>query len=314
MALMASMQQRVFLFVVGLLVCGWSHDIHAQADAPPAAPAPPPPTSTPPAPPPSAAPTTTPPDDANDLVEQAETYAEDATEADTASEAEDAADRVHLVADQVAAQGGDKGKKEALDKLEEKARRAVAEKQEIEHEKKKAEESLCSASSDNPQAVKSLCLVFGLFAASLSVVRVEGEGLPSPSGFYSGQSSHHLTSIAVPFAGARWVPLKSVGYVSLDVAAYSAFLTQNLNASTPTGRKEPCSSTATDFASRLPCEANAPVFPYLGAYLGITVGKSGLAYVTLIPFTLGLAQVGTSTALRGYMGWSVGVIQLNGSL
>ena len=164
-----------------------------------------------------------------------------------------------------------------------------------------------------------MCLVYGLFAATLSTISVNGEGSGGPASVFSGQSSHHLASVAVPFAGVRllpqnWFGVKDWGFISLDVAGYSAFLTSNLGSASSSTPTQSCSSTNTDFTSRLPCQANASVNPYLGTYVGITVGKSTLAYVTIIPFTLGIAQVGSESALRVYTGWSLGALQINGSL
>lgn len=176
-----------------------------------------------------------------------------------------------------------------------------------------ADASLCGTSASTGKA-SWLCISYGLFAASLSVVQV-GTGVGTG---LSGSSNHHLTSVAVPFAAVRVLPWEGLwgvgGYVSLDVALYSAFLTQSLGAGSPTATKQSCSTAGGDFESKLPCEANASLQPYAGAYVGITVGNSKLAYLTLIPFTTGLAQVGTAPGLQWYSGWSLGVIQLNGNL
>lgn len=203
--------------------------------------------------------------------------------------------------------------KKAIDILQptaaEPAAQALKTAQQAYEEKKRAENSLCgiAASGDGP---RSVCLVYGLFAAALSKVRVTGEG---------SEAAQRLTSIAVPFAGVRLIPqlwfgLNEWGIVSLDIAGYSAFLSQSVTATTPSVTKTSCSRGGGDFEAKLPCEANGQIHPYLGGYVGVTVGRSGLAYVTIIPFTLGLAQVGAVAELRTYYGWSVGAIQLNGNL
>jgi hypothetical protein len=300
------MRTRTTLAAVGFIaVLEWSPVLTAQTPSPPAAT---------PAPPPSVAPTSSqasepPAPNVDILVQAAQAGAAEAALATTSSEAKAPAGRASDAAKAVAGMAATPAQKSAANSASNSAQDAVA--------KKQAAESLCSAVDDSTSP-KAVCLVYGLFAASLSVVSVNGEG-SSSAGFVSGESSHHLTSIAVPFAGIRFLPqvwfgAKSWGVISLDIAGYSAFLTQNLGATGPAHTKVSCSSTGSDFVARLPCEADAPVIPYVGAYLGITFGQTKLAYVSLIPFTVGLAQVGSTAGLRGYTGWSVGALQINGSL
>jgi hypothetical protein len=149
----------------------------------------------------------------------------------------------------------------------------------------------------------------------LSEVSVNGEGGASGS---IGQSSHHLASVAVPFAALRllpWVvPWPKLGIISLDFSIYSAFITQNLGATTPSAQVVSCSSVNGDFAQKLPCLGNAPIQPYAGLFAGLTIGKSSLAYLTIVPYTIGLGQVGSMPGLRTYSGWMIGAVQLNGNL
>jgi len=272
----------------------------------------PPPTG--PAPPPAAPPPSAPPPPAEDqdqaLVQQAQASSAAAVMAPSTSEAKAHAKVATSAASQLDAS------KTATPQDKAKANQAANVAQQSATQKQTSD-SLCGALSDGVTP-KSVCFVYGLFAASLSFVNVVGEGSGTGSVF-SGQSNHHLTSIAVPFAGIRFLPqvwagVKTWGFISLDIAGYSAFLSQNLGSASPSAAKVSCSTVGGDFTLRLPCEANAAVEPYLGAYVGVTVGKSGLAYLTLIPFTFGIAQVGIDSGLRGYSGWSVGALQINGNL
>jgi hypothetical protein len=105
-----------------------------------------------------------------------------------------------------------------------------------------------------------------------------------------------------------------LGIISVDISLYSAFLTQNIGATTPSTQVVSCSTANGDFAQKLPCQGNAPIQPYAGLFAGITIGKSSLAYLTLIPWTIGVGQVGTMPGLRTYSGWMIGAVQLNGNL
>jgi hypothetical protein len=103
--------------------------------------------------------------------------------------------------------------------------------------------------------------------------------------------------------------------VSIDLSAYSAFLTQNIGATTSSGQIMSCSASDGGFAQKLPCQGNATIQPYVGLFAGVTIGKTKLAYLTVIPWsTIGLGQVGTMPGLHTYWGWMLGAIQLNGSL
>ena len=286
----------------------------AQGSPPPASPPPAPAPTPAPAFPPAPAPT--PPDPAvQALVQSAQAASTAAIMAPTASEAKAQVKVAQALSDQVqAAPTATQQQKDATTKSVSSAKITVTTKQ--------TDESLCGSvdatAPDGAANPRSVCFVYGLFAASLSFVNVAGEGSAAGSVF-SGQSNHHLTSIAVPFAGLRLLPqvmagVKNWGFISIDIAGYSAFLSQNLGSTGPSATKVSCSSASSDFTMRLPCEANAAVSPYVGAYAGVTVGKAGLAYLTLIPFTFGLAQVGVNSGLHVYSGWSIGALQLNGSL
>jgi hypothetical protein len=249
------------------------------------------------------------------LVQSAQASSAAALLAPSASESKSQAKAAQAVSDQVQASASATPQQKAAA-----AKSVTAAQQSVTN--KQTSESLCGAvdstATDSAAHPRSVCFVYGLFAASLSFVNVDGEGSGTGSVF-SGQSNHHLASIAVPFAGVRllpqvWAGVDNWGFLSIDISGYSAFLSQNLGTSSPTSSKAACSSTNSDFAQRLPCEANATVTPYLGAYVGVTVGKSGLAYLTLIPFTFGMAQVGVDSGLHVYSGWSVGALQINGSL
>lgn len=110
---------------------------------------------------------------------------------------------------------------------------------------KQTNDSLCGALSDGVTP-KAVCFAYGLFGASLSFVNVVGEG-STTSSVFTGQSNHHLTSVAVPFAGIRFLPpvwagVTNWGFVSIDIAGYSAFLSQNLGSTSPSGAKVSCSN------------------------------------------------------------------------
>jgi hypothetical protein len=169
-----------------------------------------------------------------------------------------------------------------------------------------AKDSICKENAKGrPQ---TLCGTYGMFAATLSYVMVWN----SFSDFSGATTRPHLPSVAVPDVALRWLPSQDVGWVALEIGAYTSFLTQSLTAASPSVTKVACTRNASEYENRLPCEANANVYPYLALYLGATVGKAGIGYLTVAPVNFGIAQVGSSSALRPYFGITVGALQLNG--
>lgn len=173
-------------------------------------------------------------------------------------------------------------------------------------QKERWSQSLCGLGSDGGKL--SMCMVYGLFAATLS--RVSAFEKRELDG---GRTQKRLASIAVPFAALRFVPLPSkYGFVSVDIGGYSAFLTKNLGSTAPSVDRLSCARNGGEFESKLPCEANAELYAYAAFYAGITVGKDGIGYISVVPFTAGLAQVGTNRDLRGFYGVMLGLLQISG--
>jgi hypothetical protein len=165
-----------------------------------------------------------------------------------------------------------------------------------------ATSAICGA--DDHGRLRQWCGTYGLFAAALSYVSVRG-----PDGW---TARNHLVSVAVPSVAFRFLPIPSVGWFALDLGLYSAFLTQSIAYQAPTNAKTACTPNPNDFENKLPCEANATVYPYLAGYFGASLGKSGVGFLTIAFPSVGLAQLGSDTTLRLYMGITVGALQLNG--
>ncbi len=180
-----------------------------------------------------------------------------------------------------------------------------------------ASDALCGE-ADGGGEPRRLCFVFGLFTAALSRVVVSGEdGTGALSPYFGGRTSRQLAAAAIPATAARVVPIDSAPYVSIDLGVYSAFLSPRLEtASTQSSStsKTSCSSTAGNFEKNLPCQANAPLNPYAAFYLGATFGKENVGYVSFLPITLGLGTVGDSKKMTSFYGWTLGMVQLNGTL
>ncbi len=164
-----------------------------------------------------------------------------------------------------------------------------------------APDTMCGA--DDKGRPKKICGTFGIFAAALSYVWVWTDAT-------NITSRPHLASVGVPSVALRYVPW-TTGWVSLEWGGYSAFLTKSLTASSPAGTKSACVRSPSDYENRLPCEANPDAYPYLGTYVGATVGRSGVGFLTIAP-TLGVAQLGSASALRPYFGLTIGILNING--
>jgi len=170
--------------------------------------------------------------------------------------------------------------------------------------RKGAEETICG--KDSKGRPGSTCLSFGVFGAMLSYLWVWNAS--------SFTSRPRFADVVVPAVAGRWEPWseQGVGWVALEVGAYTTFLSRSLVASSPTTTKMACNQSASEYEKRLPCEANSAVYPYMAGYVGATFGRAGLGYLTIAPLTLGVAQVGSRQALRGYFGTTVGALQING--
>jgi hypothetical protein len=175
-------------------------------------------------------------------------------------------------------------------------------------------DALCGVSGSES---RKACFYFGVFTAALSRVVVNGEdGTSSANSYWGGKSARQIGAVAVPNAGLRWLPLWT--FVSVDFGVYSAFVSPKLEAAQSTSiqgaKGGPCSLRAEDFERDLPCQGNATLTPYAAAYLGITLGRKNLGYATLMPLTLGLGTLDDAKSLKTFFGWTLGVLQLNGTL
>jgi hypothetical protein len=228
-----------------------------------------------------------------------------------ASRAEDAARRTRSVADKTAIAD--------VQKIAAHAEKCAQAARSIAASKERLAGSLCGLRDDGTP--RTTCGVAGVFGATLSQMF-----WTSPMGAYGGSSTQRLASVAVPFAAWRWAPLFERepleaedperlygGYVAFEIGAYSAFLTKALAAADPDPTLSSCSRDGGDFERRLPCQANAAIYPYLGTYAAMTAGRSGVGYITISPVTLGLAQVGAEKGLRWFAGWMMGIFQINGA-
>jgi len=163
-----------------------------------------------------------------------------------------------------------------------------------------ANESMCGA--DDLGLPKSSCGIYGVSAAALSYLwAFSGSGV---------DEGRQLASVGVPAAAYRAV---LNNWVALDVGGYSAFISKSLASATPSADRVACSKSPTDYENRLPCEASNQMYPYFGAYLGFTMGRKGVGFLTVTPITAGIAQLGTRATLMPYFGLSIGALQLNGS-
>lgn len=254
---------------------------------------------------------------------------EDATRA--ADLASGAADDARRIADQVEKKYGTsvvgsvmaevRGVSQGADDVEAMAASAKLELQ----RKESASTALCGANST--LHARPLCVYYGIYTATLSQVRVKGEPGSTVEPFWGGQSRHRLASVAVPTVGVRlrlpypvvWylTKWKQLKFASLDLGVYSAFISPTVSegGAAVKGSAEPsCSKSNGEFETRLPCQGNASVSPYAAGYFGVTFGKSGIGYVSLMPITVGVGQVGTEGSLRTFSGWTVGLIELHGTL
>jgi hypothetical protein len=226
---------------------------------------------------------------------------DDARAASTLDDAKAAAKRAQDAAANALAKhtesGGDKDVDAAWKEADDRAAAANAEVD----SRTSATSSICGA--DDKGRLRHICGTYGLSAGALSFVAVR-----TPDGW---TTQNHLLSVAVPSAAFRLVIIPQ-GWLSFDIGLSSAFLTQSLAYGAPSTSKTACTVGANVFENKLPCEANAVVYPYMAGYAGFTAGKSGIGFITIAPITAGMAQVGSDTTLRFYIGFSVGVLQLNG--
>jgi hypothetical protein len=118
-----------------------------------------------------------------------------------------------------------------------------------------------------------------------------------------------LVSIAVPYAGVRWIPSLNVSYLAVDLSVYSAYFT---SASSDLSTKATtCTAGMNQLERLLPCEANPQMRPYAAMQLGVTIGRSGIGYVTASPISFGIAQIGNQ-GLAPYYGMVVSSLQITG--
>src|SRR6185369_7045582 len=118
------------------------------------------------------------------------------------------------------------------------------------------------------------------------------------------------------FAAVRWLPspLHAPSFAIDLVGAYSSFLTTTaLQKANPQVTKMPCSSSGNQFDLHLSCQANANEVPYGAFYvLGFVAGTKGLSYVELVPFSIGIGQLGSDQSLRPFLGAMLNVLQVSG--
>lgn len=206
---------------------------------------------------------------------------------------------------------------------------AIAEVVDVELRKegeKRAEGALCGRAqgeprTNQPAAPRSMCFFYGIFTASLSRVSVFGESGSTPkSPYWGGETAHQIAAIVVPVAGVRLIPFHdSQGYIALDLGAYSSTFSPRIRTREGAESSAPeatisCSRAGGEFEKRLPCEGNVTLNPYLAGFIGVTIGRNGLGYLSAIPFTIGFGTLGREATLRGYYGWTVGFAQLHGRL
>jgi hypothetical protein len=174
-------------------------------------------------------------------------------------------------------------------------------------EQTEGSDSICGLDEETG-GTRPACLTYGVISASLSYVVTPWTG---------GSGSNQLVAIASPFGAFRVLPSPvRAPSVGIDViGVYSSFLSATtLQRTTGTSTKAPCSSNGSTFDLKLSCEANADVRSYASLYaLGLTIGKKNLSYVQVVPFTIGLGQLGSDTRLRPYIGSMVGVLQVTGA-
>lgn len=179
-----------------------------------------------------------------------------------------------------------------------------------------ADEALCGANATQT-ASQSTCFFYGLFTASLSRVTIAGEdGTGTGNPYWGGRSARQIGAVAVPTAGARYVP-PVLPYISIDAGVFSSFVSPKLQSNEPTSTASPaetCSEKDGEFEARLPCQGNAALNPYAVGYLGVTIGRKNLGFATIMPLTFGLGSLGESRSLKSFYGWTLGVVQINGTL
>lgn len=166
-------------------------------------------------------------------------------------------------------------------------------------------DNLCGGFNDEG-TVRRACFAYGVETAAISQVylaRVDGTRWAS------------LVSVAVPFAGVR-VPIDRVPYLSVDIMAYSAFLSfSNANAddakAAAVGRG--CSRSDSEFEKLLPCNSNPSVRPYFGLQVGATLGRSNVGYLNLSAVS-GMTSIANLPGLYPYFGFSLSFPSLTGVL
>jgi hypothetical protein len=127
------------------------------------------------------------------------------------------------------------------------------------------------------------CLTYGVIASAVSYSWKLGD-------FPSGMRGSTLVSMAVPYGAFRITPsTRSFGrLIAIDVMLYSAYLS-----TTPaSAAASACVANGNALERSLHCEANPTIHPYAALGIGVTFGKSGLGYVTLMPLSIGYAQYG----------------------
>ncbi|HEX5098090.1 MAG TPA: hypothetical protein VFV94_01250, partial [Polyangiaceae bacterium] len=124
------------------------------------------------------------------------------------------------------------------------------------------------------------CVFAGAAAASYSLTLGNGRR--------QGETSHHIVSLVVPTLGVRYSASR---FISLDLAAYTAIISPELQVNSTDRKGTSCSTTGGTFEDSLPCEGNAQLRPYLAGFLGGTVGtgNSSLGLVSA-GFTAGVAR------------------------
>lgn len=166
-------------------------------------------------------------------------------------------------------------------------------------------ENLCGGFNEEG-AVKGACFAYGVETAALSQVYIAG---------VDGTRWSSLVSVAVPFAGVR-VPIDRVPYLSVDLMAYSAFLSfsnANTDAAKTAAAARGCSRADSEYETLLPCSSNPAVRPYFGFQAGATLGRSSVGYLNLSAVT-GMTSVANLPGLFPYAGFSLSLPSLTGVL
>ncbi|MBK8256870.1 MAG: hypothetical protein IPK82_29885 [Polyangiaceae bacterium] len=122
---------------------------------------------------------------------------------------------------------------------------------------------------------------------------------------HGGAAGHALISAALPVAGYRYAWKKD--YLWLEVGLGSMIASEDLSARNEDAKPGCRTGTNQLFEDRLPCEANADLTPLIFAYPAVTLGKSDVGFLTIMPM-FGFAKTSLDGGIYPFFAMSIGTL------